>query len=45
MHVEHLDIAMGEQDHKPLAFLSGEFKARNNDGQYQRGKVSLLSTQ
>jgi RNase H-like domain found in reverse transcriptase len=42
---EQLDLPMEEQDHQPLAFLSGEFKARNYDGQYQRRKVSLSSTQ
>jgi hypothetical protein len=26
IHEEQLDLAMKEQDHQPLAFLSGEFK-------------------
>jgi RNase H-like domain found in reverse transcriptase len=26
IHEEHLDLPMEEQDHQPLAFLSGEFK-------------------
>jgi hypothetical protein len=42
---EHLDLPMKEKDHQPLAFLLGDFKARNSDGQYQRRKVSQLSTQ
>jgi hypothetical protein len=42
---EQLDLPMEEQDHQHLAFLSGELKARNYDGQYQRRKVSLSSTQ
>jgi hypothetical protein len=34
VHKEQLDLPMKEQDHQPLAFLSGDFKARNNDGKY-----------
>jgi hypothetical protein len=35
IHEEQLDIPMEEQDHQPLAFLSGDFK-----GAQQRGTVS-----
>jgi RNase H-like domain found in reverse transcriptase len=45
IHEEQLDLSMEEKDYQPLAFLSGEFKARNYDGQYQGSKVSLLATQ
>jgi hypothetical protein len=45
IHVEKLDIPMEEQDHQPLHFCQASSKARNNDGQYQRRKVSLSSTQ
>jgi hypothetical protein len=27
MHEEHLDLTMEEQDHQPLAFLSGGLKS------------------
>jgi hypothetical protein len=42
---EQLDLPMEEQDHQPLEFFSGEFKGVPKNGQHQRGKVSLSSTQ
>jgi hypothetical protein len=45
IHKEQLDLPMDEQDHQPLAVLSGVFKTCNYDGQCQRRKVSLSSTQ
>jgi hypothetical protein len=42
---EQLDLPMEEQVHQPLAFCQASSKARNNDGQYQKRKVSLSSTQ
>jgi hypothetical protein len=46
IHEEQLDLPMEEQDHHSLLrFCQASSKAHNSNGQYQRRKVSLSSTQ
>jgi RNase H-like domain found in reverse transcriptase len=45
IHEEQLGLPMEEQDHQPLAFCQASSKARNQDGQYHRRRVSPSSTQ
>jgi hypothetical protein len=45
IHEKQLDLPMEEQDHKPLAFLSGEFKGAQHRWTVTEKDFSLLPTQ